>query len=162
MTALDVQIIDLPAFRVASAMGFGPSPEMEALDKLQKFIQDVGLWDRVETLQLYGFNNPEPEPDNPDYGYEQWVVVPENIGGTEEVAIKTFPGGWYAVTRCQGVPNIYRVWHELESWQAVSSYAPGAHQWLEKWVNPTQRWLAADEMVLDLYLPIQKKVPIKS
>ena len=162
MTALDVQIIDLPAFRVASAMGFGPSPEMEALDKIQKFIQDVGLWDRVETLQLYGFNNPEPEPDNPDYGYEQWVVVPEGLAGMGEVTIKTFPGGWYAVTQCRGIPNIYRVWHELQSWQMVSSYDPGVHQWLEKWVNPTQLWLAAEEMVMDLYLPIQKKVPVKS
>lgn len=157
MAALDVRIIDLPALRVASAHGFGVSPEMIALEQMRKYLQAVGLWDQVETLQLYGFNNPDPAPDNPGYGYEQWVVVPEDLQGTAEITIKTYPGGLYAVTRCQGIPNIYRVWHELQSWRAASSYDAGLHQWLEKWVNPTPHWLAAGEMVMDLYLPIEKK-----
>ena len=157
MAALDVRIIELPVLRVASTYGFGPSPEMTALEQMRQYLQDVGLWEDVGTLQLYGFNNPDPEPDNPAYGYEQWVVVPEDLQGTDEIETKTFPGGLYAVTRCEGTPNIYRVWHELQTWKSVSSFDSGAHQWLEKWVNPTQSWLGAGEMVMDLYLPIVKK-----
>jgi DNA gyrase inhibitor GyrI len=157
MAALDVRIIELPVLRVASTYGFGASPEMTALEHMRQFLLSAGLWKDVETLQLYGFNNPDPEPDNPEYGYEQWVVVPEDVKGTDQIEIKSFSGGLYAVSRCEGTPNIYRVWHELQSWQKVSSFDAGAHQWLERWINPTQGWLSAGEMVMDLYLPIVKQ-----
>ena len=156
MKNLDVRIVKLDALRVASALGFGEGPEMIAWQKIFDFLHGTGLWEKMEGLEFYGFNNPDPTPASSNYGYEQWVVVPEEISGTESIAIKQFPGGLYAVTRCHGIPNIFHFWKALFAWREDSPYQAGTHQWLEKWVNPTQEGLSEEDMVMDLYIPIIK------
>ncbi len=154
MSTLDVRIEELPALRVASALGFGEGPEGLAWKKIFDFLQEKGLWEDIKKLDFYGFNNPDPTPASPNYGYEQWVVVPDEITGTEDVEIKQFPGGTYAVSRCTGIPAIFQSWKALFAWREDSPYQAGSHQWLEKWVNPTQETMSVENMVLDLYLPI--------
>jgi DNA gyrase inhibitor GyrI len=82
------------------------------------------------------------------------VVAPEDVEGTAEVEIKSFPGGKYAVTRCHGILNIGEIWEALVAWREGSPYLDGSHQWLEKWVNPCQDDLAPEDMVFDLFMPI--------
>ena len=156
MNKLDVKLVELSPMRVASALGFGEGPEGMAWEKIFDFLHKKGLWDEMETLAYYGFNNPDPTPASPNYGYEQWVVVPEDISGTEEVAIKKFPGGLYAVTRCEGIPNIFQSWKALFAWREDSPYQAGGHQWLEKWINPTKDEISEEDMVLELYIPVAK------
>ena len=156
MSDIDVKIITLAPMQVASALGFGEGPEVLAWEKIFNFLRQKGLWEDMESLNYYGFNNPDPTPASPNYGYEQWVVIPEAISGTEEVEIKQFPGGTYAVALCEGIPNIFQRWKELFAWREDSPYQAGSHQWLEKWENPTKEGLSEEDMVMALYLPIQK------
>jgi len=151
-----VRIAELPSFRVASALGFGASPEGEAWEKIFRFLREKSLWKEMETLSYYGFNNPDPTPGSPNYGYEQWVRVPESIEGNEVVSIKLFGGGLYAVSRCEGIPNIFSAWKALFAWREDSAYLPGTHQWLEQWLNPTKGEQHEEDMIMDLYIPIIK------
>jgi DNA gyrase inhibitor GyrI len=154
MSELDVKIINLPELHVASALGFGSGPETQAWEKMFKFLQDRGLWEKMENMDFYGFNNPDPMPGSSNYGYEQWVVVDESIEPTDDVEIKTFPGGLFAVTRCTGIMNIYPTWQALAAWREDSPYQHAGHQWLEKWVNPSQEGVSEEGAMMDLYLPI--------
>ncbi len=154
MPEFSVDIVELPPCRVASALGFGSSPEPVAWEKIFAFIKEKGLWDQMSSLDYYGFNYPEPSPGSPNYGYEQWVTVTEGIEGNAEVTVKSFSGGLYAVTRCWGIPTIYDTWQKLIAWREDSRYIYGGHQWLEKWVNKTPNPLEEADMIMDLYMPV--------
>jgi DNA gyrase inhibitor GyrI len=150
MEALEVRIVDLAPMRVACAHGFGESPEGIAQEKMQAFISERGLTD----TQHFGFNNPNPSPGSPNYGYDAWVTVGPDVQGTDEIEIKTFEGGLYAVTRFKGLENIGAVWRALVNWRDVSPYQEAHHQWLEALLTPSD--VAMVEYVFDLYLPIAK------
>ena len=156
MLEIDVRMVKLPPLYVASALGFGKEPESIAWDKIFAFLKERELWAKMSGLEFYGFNNPDPSPGSPNYGYEQWVVVPGSIEGTDEVATKDFDGGLYAVTRCKGIPHIFETWKKLFAWREDSPYMAGSHQWLEKWVNPSNEEMDWEKMIMDLYLPIVK------
>ncbi|MFZ6031047.1 MAG: AraC family transcriptional regulator [Chloroflexota bacterium] len=151
MSNADVRIVKLEPMRVAAALGFGASPEPQAWEKLQAWMQRQGITD-LKAHRFFGFNNPNPSPGSPNYGYEQWITVGLDAQGDEEVTVKDVPGGLYAVMRCQGVPNP-QVWGELVMWRDGSAYRAANHQWLEECLTPEMpasenRWL------FDLYLPV--------
>ncbi len=146
-----VRIVRLEPMRVASALGFGPSPEMLAWDKIIAFAQTNGLLDKAES-RYFGFNNPSPSPDNPDYGYEQWVTIGPLVEATADVTVKEFGGGMYGVLRCEGIPQIGQRWQELAAWAESSGYRRGSHLWLEEALTPPGT--PEEAMVLDLYLPL--------
>jgi effector-binding domain-containing protein len=152
MSELDVRIVDMEPMRVASAHGFGASPEDEAWRKILAFAQAQGI-DTGE-VRFFGFNNPNPSAGSPNYGYEQWMTVGPEVEGTDEVVIKEIPARRYAVTRFTGLENIGRVWQDLVLWFEDSSYEKPPHwnECLEELhggpEGPPEMW------VFDLYLPI--------
>ncbi|MFN2225736.1 MAG: GyrI-like domain-containing protein [Anaerolineae bacterium] len=153
MSELDVRIVDMGPMRVASAHGFGASPEDEAWRKILAFALARGI-DPGE-VRFFGFNNPNPSPGSPNYGYEQWMTVGPEVEGTDEVVIKEIPARRYAVTRFTGLENIGRVWQALVLWFEDSPYRKPAHwcECLEEQLHggpegPPETW------VFDLYLPI--------
>ena len=152
MSELDVRIVEMEPMRVASAHGFGTSPEDEAWRKIQAFAQAQGI-DAGE-VRFFGFNNPNPSPGSPNYGYEQWMTVEPEVEAEGDVVIKEIPARRYAVTRFQGLENIGRVWQELVLWFEDSAYKKPAHwcECLEELhggpAGPPEEW------VFDLYLPI--------
>jgi DNA gyrase inhibitor GyrI len=155
MSKLEVRIVNLEPMRVASAWGFGQSPENEAWEKLLAWARPRGLLDDLEKHRLFGFNNPNPSPGSPNYGYETWVVVDPDTEPDGDVRIQGFDGGLYAVTRCV-VPKgqfdvIGATWKKLVTWREDSKYKCGTHQWLEESLPMD---LPDTEFVLDLYLPI--------
>jgi len=150
MKALEVRIVDLAPMRVACAHGFGGGPEEKADEKIQAFIVERGLTD----FQRFGFNNPNPSPGSPNYGYDIWVTVGPHVQGTDEIEIQTFEGGLYAVTRFEGLQNIGAVWQALVNWRDESLYQEACHQWLEALLTPSD--VAMEEYIFDLYLPIAK------
>jgi DNA gyrase inhibitor GyrI len=150
MEALEVRVVDLGPMRVACAHGFGESPEDIAEEKMQAFISEKGLTD----TQHFGFNNPNPSPGSPNYGYDIWVTVGADVGGTDEIEIQMFEGGSYAVTRSEGLQKIGAVWQALVNWRDESPYQEAHHQWLEALLTPVD--VAVEEYVFDLYLPIAK------
>lgn len=153
MSELDVRIEKLEPMRVASAYGFGPQPEGIAHEKMAAFLKSKNMLDGYGTIYPhYGFNNPNPSTGSPNYGYEVWVKVPEDIEPEGDVRILQFDGGMYAVTRFENVENIGRVWGELVHWRENSPYKHAHHQWLEHLLNPLETDFR--KFVFELYLPI--------
>ncbi|NLX09151.1 MAG: hypothetical protein GXY36_05810 [Chloroflexi bacterium] len=149
MSEIDVRIVRLEPMRVAMAHGFGPSPEVIAWEKLLAWMQATGL--RPEEHRFFGFNNPDPSPGSPNYGYEQWVTVGPEVQPGGDITIKEFGGGLYAVTRCK-LPQITETWRRLAAWREDSPYRCASHQWLEEALSPAVE--PFDEVVLDIYIPI--------
>ena len=153
MSDLEVRIVQLDSMRVAYALGFGPSPEEIAWGKILAFGKARGLLEDLDQVRFFGFNNPNPSPGSPNYGYEQWMTVGEGIEAEGEVKIRDFPGGLYAVTRIKDLNQIGRVWKELAVWQEDSKYKRGNHQWLEELLSPLDL-THIEDLIFDLYLPI--------
>lgn len=159
MNELDVHIVQLEPIRVAAAHGFGTGPEAIAWDKINAYIEKTGLAKAGQPLRFFGFNNPDPSPGSPNYGYEQWVVVGEDAEPAPDIEIKDFGGGLYAVTRTTLV-EIGQKWQELLAWRERSPYRFGSHQWLEEMMtwqpdgNPGET--NPETVVLDLYMPVEK------
>jgi DNA gyrase inhibitor GyrI len=155
MKELDVRIVKLEPMRVASAHAFGPSPEPEAMNKLTAWAEPKGLLAEPEKHRVFGFNNPDPSPGSPNYGYEFWIAVGPDMEADGDLEIKEFSGGLYAVTRCEVQGDAYEIipatWQQLVAWREDSKYQCGNHQWLEEALRPLG---SADDFVLDLYLPI--------
>jgi DNA gyrase inhibitor GyrI len=159
MSELEVRIVKLEPMRVAWANGFGPEPESIAWDKIMAFIKSNNI--EVKDHRFFGYNNPNPSPGSPNYGYDQWVTVGADAKATDDVKIKDFPGGLYAVTRCS-LGNIGPTWKKLVEWRDDSKYMEAHHQWLENALNA--EIFASDKaddadyifanFSLDLYLPI--------
>lgn len=159
MKELDVRIVELEAMRVASVYAFGDSPETAAWDKLVAWINRKDLAGQLEDVRIFGFNNPNPSPGSPNYGYEFWITVGPDVEPEEDVRIEEFTGGLYAVTKCEvkGEPHktIPETWKQLVQWLVDSKYKHANHQWLEEHIwppanNPQQ----IEELILDLYAPI--------
>jgi hypothetical protein len=75
MSELNMRIVKLDAMRVASAQGFGENPEEQAWEKLLAWAEPQGLLADQDAVRFFGFNNPNPSPGSPNYGYDQWVTV---------------------------------------------------------------------------------------
>ena len=152
MSDLEVRIVHMEPMRVASAHGFGTSPEPEAWSKILAFAESKGL-DRG-AARFFGFNNPSPSPGSPNYGYEQWMTVGPEVGPEGEVIIKEIPARTYAVTRCEGLSHIGEDWQQLVLWFEDSPYKmpPHWHECLEELLTPPDA--PYEEYVFDLYLPI--------
>jgi DNA gyrase inhibitor GyrI len=150
MSDLQVRIVDLEPLRCAGGSGFGPEPEGLAWETLLKWAEPIGLLNKPH--RFFGYNNPDPSPGSPNYGYDQWITVDASLQAEAPIKIKEFPGGRYAVTRCEGVQNIYAQWQKLVAWREASKYRMGQHQWLEELITPPgASW---DKAQFDLYLPI--------
>lgn len=150
MSELDVRIVKLEPMRVASAYGFGASPEEKAWDNLLTWARAKGFL--KEGARFFGFNNPNPSPGSPNYGYEQWMTVGPEVQPEGAVRIVDFYGGLYAVARCK-LPHIGEAWRQLVEWCEDSG-----HTWimtiqcLEESITPPDT--PFDDVVMDLYLPI--------
>jgi len=68
------------------------------------------------------------------------------------VYCKEFPGGLYAVARCEGLQHIGDIWKQLVVWREDSKYQEAHHQWLEECFTPEVERL--EDYVFDLYAPI--------
>lgn len=158
MSEITVRIVELGPLHVASVHGFGPSPEDEAHRRLQAWAGPRGYLDDLDHHRVFGFNNPNPTPASPNYGYELWVAVGPEVQPEEGVRILDFPGGLYAVTRLREVGNpgesIPALWAELVKWVEGSPYRPARHQWLEEHLRTAET--PAGEWSLDLYMPIAR------
>ncbi len=167
MIDLNVRIVRLEPFRAAKALGFGGSPEVLAWEKLMSWAQAQGLLEDLSARRFFGFNNPNPAPGSPNYGYEQWITLPQapEAGSQPDrapgIEMVDFPGGLYAVARCQGVEAIFPTWQALVSWVEDSPYKMGERECLEECLTP--RILLPDsgepdfsQMVFDLYEPLDE------
>lgn len=151
MKTLEVRIVRLEPMRVVATYGFGKEPEGIAWDTLRTWAAEQGI-DLEAGQRFFGFNNPDPAPGSPNYGYEQWMTVGPAVEGSGDVKVKEMPGGLYAVTHCPELHVIREVWQDLLRWRESSGYASGGHQWLEECLTPNAA--AWEDYRFDLYLPV--------
>ncbi|HSJ56188.1 MAG TPA: GyrI-like domain-containing protein [Anaerolineae bacterium] len=152
MSELNVRIVDLEPMRVAVSHGFGASPEMEAGDKMLAFLEAKGL--TFDDVRWYGFNNPNPSPGSPNYGYDVWATVGPDVEAEGEITMREVPARRYAVARCEGLETIGEVWKQLVLWFEESPHEKPAH-WCECLENLlTHPATPYDRYIFDLYLPI--------
>jgi DNA gyrase inhibitor GyrI len=135
MEAENVEIVVLPAMRVASAWGFGSSPEEMAWKKLNEWAQPLGLLDAPGT-RVFGYNNPNPSEGSPNYGYEFLVTVGHEVEPGEGIRVSELREGRYAsmpavVDTDPGI-DIPAAWRRLDKWVSEHGYTMGHHQWLEE------------------------------
>jgi DNA-binding transcriptional MerR regulator/DNA gyrase inhibitor GyrI len=148
----DVRIIELKPIKVAYYRADGPEPEQKAWEVLDGFIKEKGL-DKISTTRYFGFNNPNPTEENPVYGYEVWVTIPEGCKVKAPMHTKDFGGGLYAVIATY-LQDIGEKWNRLGTWvQESDEYEIGEHQWLEETVSPYGA--PFDKLQMDLYCPIK-------
>ncbi len=153
MSDLNVRIVKLEPQRVAMSYGYGSGPENIAWENMLAFVKAKGLDKDGQPHRYFGFNNPNPTPGSPNYGYEQWITVDPMLQAEGEIKVKTFDGGLYAVTRCK-LGNITGAWQELFGWREKSPYRFGSHQWLEEVLADPAAEPIGPESVFDLYMPI--------
>ena len=152
MSKIDVRIVELPAMRMISAYGFGQEPENMAWEKVMGFARSQGLMKGDESPTTYGFNNPNPSPGSPNYGYEIWMPVGPEVMPESDLRITEFHGGLYGVTTFTNLNEIGEVWGELVKWRETSKYRPGKHQCLEELLTPPSTPIEAYKF--NLYIPI--------
>jgi AraC family transcriptional regulator len=154
----EIRIVRLEAERVACVHAFGTDPESEAWENLVAWAKPKGLLDKPEIHQIYGYNNPNPSPGSPNYGYEFCITVGPEVEGDDEVEIKTMIPGLYAVLRWDGQGDPYvtipETWERLFVWRENSRYTSGGHHCYEQRLEATGG--SSVEFLLDLFLPISE------
>ncbi len=153
----EVRMVTLPPIRVACVNGYGESPESLAFDKMLAWAKGRDLLQ--SHYRLFGYNNPDPSPGSPKYGYDVWMSVDASVQSGEGARIIEFPGGFYAVTRCEVVSpgeDIPATWQRLVRWREGSRYHHGTHQWLEEHIGKLEDMGGRFPFALDLYLPIRE------
>ena len=152
MSELKIEIVRLEPTRMISSYGFGPEPEGIAHEKMQAFLHQKGLLKAGGPLGTFGFNNPDSSSGSPNYGYEIWFPVDNEITPEGDLRVVNFSGGLYAVANFKNLHSIGEVWGELAQWRESSKYQHGHHQWLEELLSDPD--IAIEEYVFNLYLPI--------
>jgi AraC family transcriptional regulator len=156
MNSEPITLVNLPPLWAAAAHVFGPEPESAAMEHLLAWAGKQNLWPASHPRRFFGFNNPDPSPGNPDYGYEFWMVLDENEdpAPSEDVHLKHFPGGRFAIVRCRGTENILSSWQRLVNWSETSCCPIADNLMLEEFI--AWEGLPPDQFVFDLYLPVEE------
>lgn len=163
----DVRIIYLAPATVAASHFIGENPEDNAGDVLNKFVLESGLCDIKPDLRHFGFNHPNPTQENPIYGYEMWVTIPDDMDVPEPLVKKKFEGGLYAAHMIS-MGNFHE-WQWLHEWvQNNETYESNSlndngefmHGLLEEhlnYINVVKKGNGFSKIQLDLLYPIKEK-----
>ena len=154
MTQLEAQLIDLESMHVVVATGYGTEPETQAWESILDFAHDQQMdpWD--STHRFFGFNNPDPDPADSEYGYEQWMTVPDNIAAPPPLETKDINGGQYATLQIHGLDTIGEAWESLADWCERNGHRidHGREVCLEELLTPLEKPPA--EWDMNLYLAV--------
>ncbi len=164
MADLKVRIVNLEPMRVARFSAISETPEQDAWEKLRAWAAPKGFLDNPEKHPIFGFNNPPPSRERRGYGYEFWIRVDPLTDSGDAVEIREFAGGLYAVVRSklQGDPagSVVDVWKSLWDWAQTShEYRWRRTHELEQSHNLQA---GAEEIILDLYLPIEARTSARA
>jgi DNA gyrase inhibitor GyrI len=156
MNEMNIRIVKLPPMRVACVNGFGEEPENQAFGKMKAWAEVHNLLGKP--CRLFGYNNPDPTPGSPNYGYDVWITVDESVKVNGEARLLNFPGGLYAVARLEVKSpgdEIPAAWQKMVKWMEAGKYHHGRHQWLEEHIGPLEKQ-GQLPFTLDLHLPISE------
>lgn len=167
---LNVRIVLLPPFTVASNHYIGENPEEHVDDDVEKFIRESRLYEIKPDSRMFGFNHPNPGiREDGLYGYEVWVTIPEDMKVPEPLVKKKFEGGLYAAYTIK-FPE-FQYWGELENWVRNSpeyelNYSELGFEIMGGCLEEHLNWVYSSHMgwpkdgidgQLDLLMPIKKR-----
>jgi AraC family transcriptional regulator len=144
----DIWTTEIGPCRVAYYRAVSKNPETDAWRVLNSWAEGNSV---PGTHRRFGFDNPGPSSGKPDYGYEVWIVVGDEVKESEEIRIKDFEGGQYAVLRTN-LADIGQNWQRLVQWVRSSRFNAAPGQCLEESLSPPGT--PEDSLILNLYLPI--------
>lgn len=143
----------LEPMRVAWCRAVSRTPERDAMSRLLAWAERKQVIKSDTPYRVFGFDNPGPIEGKAEYGYEVWLTVGPGVAASDEIEIKTFEGGRYAVTGTT-VAQIGSAWKHFVNWLGISRYRAGSHRCLEECLSPPE--VKDEKMQIDLYLPIEK------
>ncbi len=157
MTDAEVKIVTLPPMRVASFYAYSLTPEHDAWAKVYQWATAHGTWQAPPATRIFGFDNPSSSEGSPNRGYEFWIAISPEVLPDNEMKIKDFPGGQFAVMRCDVTTAdpfdiIPATWQKLVRWCETSRYHYRHDLCLEE--HLTRKETSDQGFILDLYLPI--------
>ncbi|MDE6031228.1 MAG: effector binding domain-containing protein [Oscillospiraceae bacterium] len=112
---LNVRIVKLPPFTVASYHYVGQDPEEKTGAVMSEFVQNSRLYELKPDSRMFGFNRPNPGVlEDGTHGYEDWVTIPDGMEVPAPLTKKHFEGGWFAV---MAIPfPEFQLWGDLIDW----------------------------------------------
>ena len=167
---LNVRIVMLPPFTVASNHVIGQDPEETVGEPVDKFIRDTRLYEIKPDSRFFGFNHPNPGIlEEGIHGYEVWVTIPDSMEVPEPLVKKKFEGGLYATLTIK-FPE-FQYWGELERWVKNSpdyelNYSELGLEIMGGCLEEHLNWVYSSHMrwpengidgQLDLLMPIKKR-----
>ena len=157
----NVRFVKLPAMTVASYCAVSSTPESDCSKVFNPFVLGNELH-KKSGFRSFGFNNPDPSEDNPEYGYEEWVSIPEDFDVPSPFTKKHFDGGLFA-SISTNMNEIGERWMQLYHWCENSDkyeFDPSV-QWLEELSMDYEVFISEEvpngEKQLDLLMPIKFK-----
>lgn len=165
----NVRIVLLPTCTVASYHFKGENPEETVGAQMDKFVRESRLYELKPDARLFGFNHPNPSANSPQYGYEDWVTIPEDMEVPAPLIKKYFAGGLYAAHTIKF--GDFHEWSLLSKWVSdnekyTSNYSRQGEEIMGGCLEEHLNWVYASHMEwpenfidgqLDLLLPIKFK-----
>lgn len=157
----NVRIVRLPAMTVAAYCAVSATPEIDCAKVFDPFVLGNDLH-KKSGFRSFGFNNPNPSEDSPEYGYETWVTILEDFNVPTPFAKKQFDGGLYASISAT-LNEIGERWTQLYNWcENNDKYKfDSSVQWLEELSMDYEEFISEQtsdgEKQLDLLMPIKLK-----
>ncbi|MBD5383677.1 MAG: MerR family transcriptional regulator [Ruminococcaceae bacterium] len=167
---LNVRIVMLPPFTVASNHVIGKDPEASVGDPIDKFIRESRLYEIKPDSRYFGFNHPNPGVlEEGIHGYEVWVTIPDDMDVPAPLVKKHFDGGLYAAMTIK-FPE-FQLWCELNRWawdnpDYEANYSELGFEIMGGCLEEHLNWVYSSHMgwpengidgQLDLLLPIKKR-----
>lgn len=156
----DVRIVNLPRMTVASYSVISEAPEKDCWEKIISLIKEYSMDEKPCFRHFgFGFNNSRGE-----YGYEMWVVVPEDFKVPKPFERKDFHGGLFAALPTY-LPMIGERCDQLQEWVTENEdfeldFHPGkTRYYLEECLDYNafnSKEIEETKRQLDLLLPIKR------
>ncbi|HUU79130.1 MAG TPA: effector binding domain-containing protein [candidate division Zixibacteria bacterium] len=151
---LRVHFERLPPMRIVSFHAISKTPEKDASQKMNKWMEANGILFDGEKHPTFGFNNPNPTRGKDEYGYEFWLKVDDDFESKDDPKVKDISGYQYAVTTCWRLADIGRDWMNLARWVKEHDYD------IIRDTHCLERAhfsvATEDELILDLMIPVKK------
>lgn len=154
---ITVEVVKLPEMVAATTIGFGEGPEGIAWDRMMKWVHERGLWQDGFAHRQFGADTSSPSAASPNYGYQVWYTLQEEVQTPAEIEICRMPAGLYAVVRLDVTSpwdDIPGGWKKLMAWVETSPYRMDRRPCYE------ESFFAEEpdytHFRLDLYLPISE------
>ncbi|MFX1274767.1 MAG: GyrI-like domain-containing protein [Promethearchaeota archaeon] len=117
----NIKVKNIKSIRTAVFYSFSESPEEDAWEKAEKWLEKKDLLKKKSNIRVFGRNiypteNPEP------HGYGYYITVTPDIEIEKDINITIIPGGLYAITKCEGFEELVQEWPNIWKWVEESDY----------------------------------------